>query len=60
MTVPAAKLRDWYHHLDLLNVPGEIVVDGTPGLQEVLALILGRIGPLTPRRQALTPERFLA
>ncbi|MGC4940894.1 kinase [Kribbella sp. DT2] len=59
MTVPAAKLREWYHPLDLLGVPGEITVDGSPGLQEVLALVLARIGPITTPQSARDRERFL-
>ena len=59
LTVPAAKLREWYHHLDLLDVDGEIVIDGSPDLQEVLAVVLARIGPVTPPTHARTPERFV-
>ncbi|GAB3812520.1 AAA family ATPase [Kribbella italica] len=59
MTVPASKLREWYHRLDLLGVEGEITVDGSPGLPEVLAVLLDGIGPVTAPQQALDPDRFV-
>lgn len=59
MTVPAAKLRDWYHPLDLLGVAGETTIDGSPPQQEILAVLLDRIGPITPPQQALDPARFI-
>jgi predicted kinase len=59
MTVPAAKLIDWYHHLDLMGVDGEITIDGSRSLQEVLADVLTRIGPVVTERRGLDPARFL-
>lgn len=57
MTVPASKLREWYHPLDLLGVPGEITVDGSPATSEVLEVVLDRLGPIAPK--GLDPARFI-
>lgn len=59
MTVPSDKVREWYHQLDLLGVPEEHTIDGRPGTQETLALILDRIGPVTPLRPNFDAARFL-
>jgi hypothetical protein len=52
------QIRKWYKPLDLLGIPGEIVIDARPGTSGVLAAVLERIGPVTPR-QDLDPARFL-
>ncbi|GAB2598080.1 hypothetical protein [Kribbella endophytica] len=57
--MPAGKLREWYHHLDLLGVDGEVTIDGSRSLQEVLGDLLERIGPLVCERRDLDPARFL-
>jgi hypothetical protein len=59
MTVTSDKIREGYHRLDLLGVPGEITVDGCPGPQETLAVVLDRIGPVAPVRRDLDAARFL-
>jgi len=59
MAVPSDKLREWYHRLDLLDVPGEVTVDGCAGTEQTLAFVLDRIGPVTPVRRDLDAARFL-
>jgi adenylate kinase family enzyme len=59
MTVTSDKIREWYHRLDLLDIPGEITVDGNPSPQELLTLVRERIGPVTPPWQGLDATRFL-
>ncbi len=59
MTVTSDKIREWYHRLDLLGIPGEITVDGCPDPQETLALVLDRIGSVAPLRRDLDAARFL-
>lgn len=52
------QIRKWYKPLDLLGIPGEIVIDARPGASAVLSTVLERIGPVSPR-QDLDPARFL-
>lgn len=59
MTVTSDKLREWYHRLDLLGVPGEITIDGCLSTQETLAIVLDRIGPVEPLERDLDAARFL-
>ncbi|MFG1820355.1 AAA family ATPase [Kribbella sp. NPDC049174] len=58
MTVGPDKIREWYHPLDLLGIPGEITLDGRPGTSETLAAVLELIGPISPRPD-LDAARFL-
>ncbi len=52
------KLRDWYVPGDTLDVPGEIVLDGTTDLESTVELIRGRVGPV-PTRTGSAHARFL-
>lgn len=48
--VAAERLREWFNPSDLLGVPGEIVVDGRAGQDELLTTLLDHIGPIEPPR----------
>lgn len=56
--LPADRLREWYVESDVLDVPGEIVLDGTAGLETTVEQIRARIGPV-PVRSPATGARFL-
>lgn len=58
MTVGPDKIREWYHPLDLLDIPGEITIDGRADTNETLAAVLERIGAVSPRPD-LDVARFL-
>lgn len=47
--VPPERLREWYRPHDVLDVPGEIVLDATQPPQEVLAALRHHIGTVAPR-----------
>jgi hypothetical protein len=59
VTVASDKVREWYHHLDLLRVPGEITIDGRPGVSETLSMVLDHLGPVAPPQCDLDAARFL-
>lgn len=56
--VEPAKLREWYVPHDVLGVPGEVVLDGSAGLETTLAEMVARIGPV-PARPDRDGARFL-
>jgi predicted kinase len=47
--VSPSRLREWYRPRDVLDVPGEVTLDGSLPRQENLALLRDHIGPVTPR-----------
>ena len=49
--VAPQKLREWYVPSDTLHIPGEIVLDGSDGMEATLTAMLGRIGPVRGRRE---------
>jgi hypothetical protein len=55
--VPVERLREWYLPLDLLGVPGEIVLDGGIGLADTVRTIVREVGPL-PACPPGSSERF--
>lgn len=52
------KLRQWYVPHDVLDVDGEIVIDGGRDIEATLADVLAAIGPV-PARPELDGARFL-
>jgi hypothetical protein len=57
--VPPQKLQDWFIPSDLLEVPGEVTLDGDQELEDVLAAILACIGPVLGRRGEIDGGLFL-
>lgn len=53
-----ARLRDWYVPADLLDLPGEVVLDGSLGLGELVTLVSLRIGRV-PVHAEQNGARFL-
>lgn len=56
--VPPQKLHDWFVPSDLLDVPGEIVLDGRQEVEATLAAMLLSMGQVRGRRQS-AGGRFL-
>jgi predicted kinase len=57
--VPPQKLREWFVPSDLLNVPGEVILDGRLGEDATLATMLAHIGPAVRQRRDEAGARFL-
>lgn len=55
--VPVERLREWYLPLDLLSLPGEILLDGMHDVNATTQAILDEVGPL-PARPPGTRDRF--
>lgn len=56
--VEPAQLRDWYLAHDVLDVPGEVVIDGIGDIDATTKLILDHIGHV-PERAVADGSRFL-
>jgi len=56
--VPPQKLKDWFVPSDILDVAGEIVIDGSDAVEATLAAMLASIGPVQGRRES-AGGRFL-
>lgn len=56
--VSPEKLREWHVPGDLLDVPGEVALDGSATVEELVALMTTDIGPVRAR-SALDRARFL-
>lgn len=52
------KLREWYVADDVLNVPGEVILNETGNVESTTRLILDRIGKVRPK-PAVDAGRFL-
>jgi len=56
--IPPDKLREWYVPSDVLGSPGEVVIDGSASLDEILRFVSVQIGPVAPRKER-DAARFL-
>jgi predicted kinase len=58
--IDPSKLREWYVPSDVLDVPGELVIDGTATFQNTLRRIRDAIGPVEPRMRDMREQaRFI-
>ena len=52
------RLRQWYVANDVLNVPGEVILDETGGVDSTTQLVIARIGKVSPKSSS-EGARFL-